>query len=211
MPCPKTPFPRHALPKKFGDNVEKAREKQGWSKSRLAQKAGVDRKTIARLESGKTTPSLQLVRALMRDEVLGHDLSLIKGWELDDPDSWKRGALVRSARLASGQKLIAIVKLAGGSVASLSAFERDLLAPFAFVGCKPQDDDGSGVSEAYACALGFFDAADMRAYLRSDDPMPWLDAIAKAHGRPLPTAALLPTRRVRDDDDADMLPAFLLD
>ncbi len=211
MPCPKTPFPREALPAKFGEFVMAAREKRKWSRSRLAAKAGVNRKTIARLESKKTTASLQLVRALMRDEVLGPDLPSIKGWELDEPDRWQRGPRARAARLASDQTLAEVVSKAGGSIASLSSFERGLLAPFAFVGRRFEDDDGGGVSEPYAKALGFDDAADMAAYLKADDPLTWLGRIARKYRSPLPAAALLPVPRIPVFDDTAELPPFPLD
>ena len=84
---------------------------------------------------------------------------------------------------------------AGGSIASLSAFERGLLAPVAYAG-DAYDDDCDTVSERYACALGFSGADDMKAYLKANDPRPWLAEIAADHARALPAAALMPTRHV---------------
>ena len=199
MPCPKTLFPRVSVPKNFGDLVNTGRTNKKWSRVQLADMVGVAHKTIARLERRETVPSLQLVRALLRNEVLGRELPLVRGWELDDPDAANRGFRVRAARLASDQTLAEVVAAAGGSIASLSAFERQLLAPIAYAG-DPDRDDGHSVTEAYAKALGFVDRDEMKAYLRSDDPLPWLAMIAERHGCDLPPAALLPTKRQRLDD-----------
>ena len=206
MPCPKTPFPRAALPSDFGTTVMMARKAKGWSQRRLATKVGVWRETIARLEAGTTVPSLQLVQALLRDEVLGGNPSLVVAWELDEPDCWKRGQLARAARVASGRTLKEVVAEAGGSIASLSAFERGLLAPVAFAGDHREDS-----IKRYALALGFANAADMKAYLKEADPRPWLAKIAARCGRALPPAALMPTRCVPVADDTAELPAFLFD
>lgn len=196
MPCPKTLFPRANVPHDFGDKVRKAREGRGWSKSSLARRVGVSPKTILRLERGQTVPGLTLVSALIRNDVLGSSLPSIKGWEYDEPDAWKRGLRARAARRASGQTLREVVAQAGGSIASLSSFERGLIVPGDYCGDR-EDDDGYAVSEAYAKALGFTEAAEMQAYLKSDDPVPQLREIARGHRRRLPPAALLPTRRQR--------------
>lgn len=210
MPCPKTPFPRANVPDDFGTKVRDAREGRGWSKSGLAKRVGVTPKTILRLERSQTVPGLNLVSALLRKDVLGQSLPYIKGWEFDEPDAWKRGLRARAARHASDQNLIDVVAKAGGSIASLSSFERGLLIPKAYGG-DPEDDDGNTASEAYAQALGFTGVAEMRAYLEADDPLPWLNEIARRHGRKLPPAALLPTRLVRVIDDTSEIPSFLLD
>lgn len=196
MPCPKTPFPRANIPDAFHKWVQAARKERGWSQERLAGKAGMARKTIVRLERGATDPSSRLVNALLRDEVLGRQLKHIPGWEADDPDEWKRGPRARAARLCTGQTLAQIVSKAGGSIASLSAFERGLLAPAAYAG-HPEHDNGDNVTEGYARALCFESAGEMSAYLSADDPRPWLVEIARRCDRPLPAAALLPTRRIR--------------
>jgi transcriptional regulator with XRE-family HTH domain len=199
MPCPKTPFPRANIPERFRVWVQAARKERGWSQDRLAAKVGVSRKTIGRLERGLTDPSSRLVNALLRDEVLGKKLKPIPGWEVDDPDEWKPGPRARAVRLCTDQTLAQIVSKAGGSVASLSAFERGLLAPVAYVG-EPEHDNGDDVTEGYARALCFESADKMREYLSADDPRPWLVEIARRCGRPLPPAALLPTRRIRFAD-----------
>lgn len=199
MPCPKTLFPRANVPRDFGAAVREARKGRGWSKTTLARKVGVAPKTILRLERSETVPGFSLVSALLRDDVLGPSLPSIKGWEYDQPDVWKRGPRARAARRAAGLKLREVVAKAGGSIASLSAFECGLLAPTAYAG-DPERDNGDDVSETYAEALRFTDAAEMRAYLRSDDPLPWLAEIARRFGRKLPPAALLPTRRLRSAD-----------
>lgn len=197
MPCPRTPFPREALSASLGTLVRDARETRQWSRAHLARKVGVNRRTIVRLEDGVTKPGVHLVRALMRAEVLGNSLPSIKGWSLNEPYELPRGLLSKAARLASGQTLAQVAVGAGSSTASLSSFERGLLAPRALVG---EDDDGWDASNDYARVLGFVDGAAMREYLKADDPRPWLVAIAKKHGRELPPSACLPVRRPSNPD-----------
>lgn len=210
MPCIKTPYPLSNVPRDFGLKVRKARLERHWSQAVLAKRVGVSRKTIVRLERGLRPPSFKLATALLRQEVLGQTLPTIPGWEIDDPDAWPRGLRARAARHASGQKLREIVAEAGGSVASLSSFERCLLAPEAYGG-DPEVDDANSATDAYAQALGFTDAVEMECYLKADDPLPFLTEIARRHGRKLPPAALLPTRRLRLFDDPTEVTALRLD
>lgn len=51
----------------FGVAIRQARKKLGWSQEQLAQKAGVSRPTVARVETGNdvtTTTIIKLARAL---------------------------------------------------------------------------------------------------------------------------------------------------
>ncbi len=60
------------------DLVRAAREQHGWTQDQLAEKVGVHRVTIARLETGALRPGIDLFEALAKAlkvgvaELLGH-------------------------------------------------------------------------------------------------------------------------------------------
>jgi len=59
----------------IASNVKEARSKHGWSQTGLAERAGIDRKTINRLENGHHIPAWGSLSAIAR--ALGmsvHDL-----------------------------------------------------------------------------------------------------------------------------------------
>jgi transcriptional regulator with XRE-family HTH domain len=73
-----------------GELVREARKRSGMTQAALAEKAGTTQSAIARLESGRTSPSLEDVQRLMR----------LAGWELivelapfDDSDRVQAKAL----------------------------------------------------------------------------------------------------------------------
>jgi transcriptional regulator with XRE-family HTH domain len=73
-----------------GELVREARKRSGMTQRELAKKAGTTQSAIARLESGRTSPSLEDVQRLMR----------LAGWELivelapfDDSDRVQAKAL----------------------------------------------------------------------------------------------------------------------
>ena len=73
-----------------GELVREARKRSGMTQQQLADKAGTTQSAIARLESGRTSPSLEDVQRLMR----------LAGWELivelapfDDSDRVQARAL----------------------------------------------------------------------------------------------------------------------
>ncbi len=49
-----------------GELVREARKRAGLTQQQLADKAGTTQSTLARLESGRTSPSLEQVQRLMR-------------------------------------------------------------------------------------------------------------------------------------------------
>lgn len=55
-----------------GELVKEARRRSGLTQRELGERAGVTQSAIARLESGRTSPSLEHVQRLMR----------LAGWEL---------------------------------------------------------------------------------------------------------------------------------
>lgn len=73
-----------------GELVREARKRSGLTQQQLAERAGTTQSAIARLESGRTSPSLEDVQRLMR----------LAGWELivelapfDDSDRVQAKAL----------------------------------------------------------------------------------------------------------------------
>lgn len=52
---------RYKVNQKFGDKVQKFRKKQNISQEKLAEKIGVHRNHLGRIERGETNPPLYLV------------------------------------------------------------------------------------------------------------------------------------------------------
>ncbi len=52
--------------RRWGMRLKKLREVRGWTQKSLAEKVGVSRNTIARLEVGNRRPSLQLLERLAK-------------------------------------------------------------------------------------------------------------------------------------------------
>ncbi len=52
--------------RKRGMRLKQIREKRGWTQERLAEKVGVSRVTIARIEIGNRRPSLELLERLAK-------------------------------------------------------------------------------------------------------------------------------------------------
>jgi DNA-binding XRE family transcriptional regulator len=50
----------------IGRNVKRQRERRAWTQERLAVKAGIHRVSLARIEAGTKTPSLDLLARLAR-------------------------------------------------------------------------------------------------------------------------------------------------
>ncbi|MDM4762928.1 helix-turn-helix domain-containing protein [Galbitalea sp. SE-J8] len=68
------------------DLVREARKRVGWTQQRLADAAGTTQSSIARLESGRTSPAFDDVLRLLR--LMGMDLDLMLV-ERDDSD-WQQ-------------------------------------------------------------------------------------------------------------------------
>ncbi len=190
---------RPLLPADFGALVRATRKAKGavWTQGFLAARVGVTRECIARLEAGTPgsgkMPGWRLVEALVRE--LG-PASLELYVDAPDPARSDRGFRASAARRTAGLTLVEVARSAHLSPASLSMFERGAASPRAIVGCRGKDD-GRGVrSLAYARALGFLGPRHMTAYLKADDPLPYLTRIARKHGRRLPPMATLPAKRL---------------
>lgn len=81
--------PRHLL---GNDLVREARKRAGLTQQELAERAGTTQSAIARLETGKTSPSFEHVVALIRLCDLDLEVALV---ELDSEDLWQAEPLSR--------------------------------------------------------------------------------------------------------------------
>jgi len=75
-----------------GELVREARKRAGMTQGRLAELAGTTQSAIARLESGRTSPSLEQVERLMR--LCGFQL-IVELAPYDDSDIVQAEALLR--------------------------------------------------------------------------------------------------------------------
>lgn len=158
-------FPRREVPREIGTAVRLERRRRRMSQARLAERAGVGRRTIIRLEAGLHVPNSTLVQAL--EHILGFgERGLVPGW-MDAPE-WDRpgrGELARRARKGRGLTLAQVSSRSGLSAATISRFERGLSDCAAIV--DPADDGVSAFhNDRYAEALGFADAVAMRTGLK---------------------------------------------
>ena len=78
---------RHLL---GNDLVREARRRAGLTQRALAEKAGTTQSAIARLETGRTSPSFETVLSLVRTCGFDLDVMLV---ERDDSDMWQAEAL----------------------------------------------------------------------------------------------------------------------
>lgn len=70
---------RHRVPER-GQRIATARRKVGLSQAQLAEKVGVARSTVARIETGATTPTLDVGLAIARELRVPAE-KLLKGGE----------------------------------------------------------------------------------------------------------------------------------
>jgi transcriptional regulator with XRE-family HTH domain len=54
------------VPGRWGDTLKRRRLQRGWTQQALADRAGVARNTIARLETGNRRPSFEMLERLAR-------------------------------------------------------------------------------------------------------------------------------------------------
>ncbi len=54
------------MPARLGDTLKRRRLQRGWTQQALADRAGVARNTIARLETGNRRPSFTMLEHLAR-------------------------------------------------------------------------------------------------------------------------------------------------
>lgn len=54
------------MPARWGETLKRSRLQRGWTQQALADRAGVARNTIARLETGNRRPSFPMLERLAR-------------------------------------------------------------------------------------------------------------------------------------------------
>ncbi|USU05694.1 helix-turn-helix domain-containing protein [Sphingomonadaceae bacterium OTU29LAMAA1] len=162
-------FPSSAVPVGFGQAVAERRAQMGWSQARLARETGLSRETIARLETGRRTPTADSVFRLQSamDMEPGE---LVPAWPEWNPIGLPTyGARTRQRRRELRLSLTTVAAAAGISVATLSRFEREqghlhttLQEAHAPTGAKAHL-----VERGLALALHFADAGCYRRYCLS--------------------------------------------
>ena len=162
---------RSAIPDGVGQTVRTARRSRRWTQQRLADRSGLSRKTVCRVEAGGAPDADTLLRVC---EALALPvLELVPAWakpEDDDPPSLGDplfGYRVRRRRRELGIRLEEAAAAAGVSVSTLSRFER--LASASTVLLKPlyaDDPDGEVrlENDGLAKLLGFADTDALNAY-----------------------------------------------
>lgn len=100
MPVPKPA--RHLL---GNDLVREARRRAGLTQSELAQRAGTTQSAIARLETGRTSPSFESVLALIRLCGLDLEVMLVERDDADQVQARRSAALTPTQRIEGHQRL----------------------------------------------------------------------------------------------------------
>ena len=70
------PIDKEFLSKFIGANIKGFRKEKGLSQRKLAELADIDQPSIARIESGKHTPSLKMLVKLLN--VMGYKIEFVK-------------------------------------------------------------------------------------------------------------------------------------
>ncbi len=89
------------------DLVREARRRAGLTQQGLAERAGTTQSAIARLETGRTTPSLDAVQRLIRHCGLDLEVALVERDDSDASQARRLRALTPSQRLDRGVKVAA--------------------------------------------------------------------------------------------------------
>ena len=108
------------MPMSISNLVREARRRAGYTQAELAQRAGVPKSTVGRIESGARVPSTEMVERLVRAAGLDVSVSLL---ELDPgTDSMFERTLRRSPaeRLADATRVARFVLRGRSEVASAS-------------------------------------------------------------------------------------------
>lgn len=144
-----------------------ARRARGWTQARLAERAGVGRETVVRLERGARPPTGDTVFRLEAALDL-QSRRLVPGWREWQPiGSLSLGARSRERRRSLGLTLREVATAAGISPATLSRFEREERRTPSLVRIETSELGGEWghlVSEPLARALGFASLAEHDSY-----------------------------------------------
>ena len=148
----------------IGARVREARRSKGWAQAVLAERAGLSRETICRLEQGRdayVATVQQIAKAL--------DLN---PRDLLPPSTPRRilptaiGSALRQRRTSQGLTLIECATEAGLSASALSRLEHDLGRHEKMRARLRDRRDPWLRNRAYAKTLGFITAADLRDWCR---------------------------------------------
>ncbi|WP_137897221.1 helix-turn-helix transcriptional regulator [Sphingomonas sp. 2SG] len=158
-------FPASAVPRDFGGLLAARRIELGWSQARLARMTGLRRETIVRLERGRRAPTADTVFRLQAALNLEPG-ELVPAWPEWSPIGLPTyGARTRQRRRDLGLSLDMVAAAVGVSAATLSRFERELVASRALAGGHDGPSIGDEIREkALAIALGFESAIDYRRF-----------------------------------------------
>ncbi len=86
--------------------VREARRRAGFTQAELAQRAGVPKSTVGRIEAGARTPSTEMVERLVR--AAGLDLSV----SLSEPDPGTDSMFERTLRRSPAERLADATRVA---------------------------------------------------------------------------------------------------
>lgn len=161
---------RAAIPTSVGAAVRSARRMRRWTQQRLADRSGLSRKTVSRVELHGSPDADTLMRICGALEL--RLVGLVPAWDrpeddvpsLDDP---LFGYRIRRRRRELGIRLEDAAAAAGISIATLSRFERLGSASAALLTPVYADDPEGEVfldNDGLARALGFEDTAALHAY-----------------------------------------------
>ena len=166
-----TGYLRKDVPSTVGPAIRFARLAKRWSQQRVADRSGVSRETIYRIECGRTPDPDTVMRIC---GVLGiRVVDLVPDWisaEDDDVPSLAEpypGYRLRQRRRQLGVPLREAAEAAGVSIATLSRFERFMSASRTLLTPVYADDPEGGAvieNDGLARLLGFPDSAGLAAY-----------------------------------------------
>jgi len=160
-------FPRAAIPDGIGSAVFNARRERGWTQQRLADKAGLQRETIVRLENGDRMPAGDTIFRL--EAALGPlPGGLVPAWpEWSPVGTAVPGPRSRERRRALGLSISEVAAAAGVSPATICRFELEIGSSPSLT--RSQIRDGmieilALTNVGFADVLGFADPAEHFSY-----------------------------------------------
>lgn len=165
---PHLPFQRRTLPPDAGLRLRAAREGRGLSRRAVAAQAEIAPRTLARIERGAQRPTWSTLDRLC--EVLQVEVSTVaarwlKDWtDLPTSASAAPGLGLRALRRSQGVTLVDLSKASGISVATLSRFERGLVASRTLLkGPVSHDQEDVEIeNDRLAAAFGLTDSSQLR-------------------------------------------------
>lgn len=158
-------FPVGDIPPTVGEAIAAARRRRRWSQQRLAERAGIARATVYRLEACRRPSTADTLFRVAH--ALGLDMKdLVAAWtEWEMFDHPGHGPRTRERRRSLGMSIAELAAVAGVSEATLSRHERG-------IGNSPALVTGDwerqvACNEALAKALGFAGVDEFDQYCRT--------------------------------------------